>query len=242
MRITLVLPTYNEAENLPKLLPVLMALPLPGLRVLVVDDLSPDGSGQIAERLAAEYPGRIEVLHRSGPRGLGSAYSFGFDHALRGDAEAIAQMDCDFSHPPEKLPELVARLADCDLVQGSRYVPGGGVDDNWPAWRKALSRWANLYARTILRLPVNDVTGAFRLWRRSLLERVPYQQAVSNGYIFLVEILYLAKLQGARFGEVPIYFADRQFGASKMNLRVQLEAALRVWQMVWHYRSRERGD
>ncbi|MBX3049652.1 MAG: polyprenol monophosphomannose synthase [Anaerolineales bacterium] len=238
MRITLVLPTYNEVENLPKLLPVLMALPLPGLRVLVVDDLSPDGSGQIAEQLAAEYPGRIEVLHRRGPRGLGSAYSFGFDHALRGDAEAIAQMDCDFSHPPEKLPEMVAKLADCDLVQGSRYVPGGGVDENWPVWRKALSRWANLYARTILRLPVNDVTGAFRLWRRSLLERVPYQQAVSNGYIFLVEILYLAKLQGARFGEVPIYFADRQFGTSKMNLRVQLEAALRVWQMVWHYRAR----
>lgn len=238
MRITLVLPTYNEAENLPKLLPVLMALPLPGLRVLVVDDLSPDGSGQIAEQLAAEYPGRIEVLHRRGPRGLGSAYSFGFDHALRGDAEAIAQMDCDFSHPPQKLPEMVAKLADCDLVQGSRYVAGGGVDENWPVWRKALSRWANLYARTILRLPVNDVTGAFRLWRRSLLERVPYQQAVSNGYIFLVEILYLAKLQGARFGEVPIYFADRQFGSSKMNLRVQLEAALRVWQMVWHYRAR----
>lgn len=215
-----------------------MALPLPGLRVLVVDDLSPDGSGQIAEQLAAEYPGRIEVLHRRGPRGLGSAYSFGFDHALRGDAEAIAQMDCDFSHPPQKLPEMVAKLADCDLVQGSRYVAGGGVDENWPVWRKALSRWANLYARTILRLPVNDVTGAFRLWRRSLLERVPYQQAVSNGYIFLVEILYLAKLQGARFGEVPIYFADRQFGSSKMNLRVQLEAALRVWQMVWHYRAR----
>ncbi|MCW5878959.1 MAG: polyprenol monophosphomannose synthase [Anaerolineales bacterium] len=238
MRITLVLPTYNEAENLPKLLPVLMALPLPGLRVLVVDDLSPDGTGQIAEQLAAEYPGRLEVLHRRGPRGLGSAYSFGFDHALRGDAEAIAQMDCDFSHPPEKLPEMVAKLADYDLVQGSRYVSGGGVDENWPVWRKALSRWANLYARTILRLPVNDVTGAFRLWRRSLLERVPYQQAVSNGYIFLVEILYLAKLQGARFGEVPIYFADRQFGTSKMNLRVQLEAALRVWQMVWHYRAR----
>lgn len=241
MKITLVLPTFNEAENLPKLVPVLMAMPLPGLRVLVVDDHSPDGTGQIAEQLAAEYPGRVEVLHRQGPRGLGSAYSFGFDHALRGDAEAIAQMDCDFSHPPEKLPAMVAKLAECDLVQGSRYIPGGGVDDNWPLWRKALSRWANWYARSILRLPVHDVTGAFRLWRRDLLERVPYQQAVSNGYIFLVEILYLAKLQGARFGEVPIYFADRQFGDSKMNLRVQLEAALRVWQMVWHYRARGKG-
>ncbi|MCW5876723.1 MAG: polyprenol monophosphomannose synthase [Anaerolineales bacterium] len=238
MKITLVLPTYNEAENLPKLVPVLMDLPLPGLRVLVVDDLSPDGTGQVAEDLARQYPGRIEVLHRQGPRGLGSAYVFGFEHALRGDAETIAQMDCDFSHPPEKLPELVAKLADSDLALGSRYIPGGGVDVNWPFWRKALSRWANFYARSILRLPVHDVTGAYRLWRRELLERVPYQEAVSNGYVFLVEMLYLAKLQGARFGEVPIYFADRQFGASKMNMGVQLEAALRVWQMVWHYRAR----
>lgn len=237
MKITLVLPTFNEAENLPKLVPILMDLALPELYVLVVDDLSPDGTGQIAEDLAREYPGRVEVLHRKGLPGLGRAYIYGFDHALKGDAEAIAQMDCDFSHPPDKLPELVAKLAGCDLALGSRYIPGGGVDHDWPAWRKALSRWANFYARSILRLPVRDVTGGFRIWRREMLERVNYHQVVSNGYIFLVELLYLAKLNGARFGEVPIYFADRQWGKSKMNLKIQLEAALRVWQVLWRYRG-----
>ncbi len=237
MKIMLVLPTYNEAENLPKLIPILMALPLPDLKVLVVDDKSPDRTGEIAEELAKQFPGRIEVLHRSGERGLGRAYVFGFDHALKSDAEAIAQMDCDFSHPPDKLPELVAKLTDCDLALGSRYIPGGGVDKRWPIWRKALSRWGNFYARTILGLPIHDVTGAFRLWRREMLERLPYRQVVSNGYVFIVEILYLAQLHGCRFGEVPIYFADRQWGRSKMNFKIQLEAALRVWQVKWAYRN-----
>lgn len=237
MKITLILPTFNEAENLPKIVPVLMGLPLPDLRLMIVDDLSPDGTGQVAEGVAAEYPGRIDVVHRDGPRGLGRAYVFGFDRALEGGAEAIGQMDCDFSHPPEKLPELAAKVAGCDLALGSRYIPGGGVDRNWPLWRKALSRWGNFYARTILGLPISDVTGGFRLWRRELLERIPYRQVVSNGYIFLVEILYLAKLQGARFGEVPIYFADRQWGHSKMNFRVQIEAAWRVLQVRWRYRN-----
>jgi dolichol-phosphate mannosyltransferase len=237
MKITLILPTYNEAENLPKLLPVLMDLPLPELKVLVVDDQSPDGTGQIAEGIALKFPGRIEVVHRKGPRGLGWAYLFGFDHALAGGAEAIGQMDSDFSHPPDKLPELAAKLDTCDLALGSRYIPGGGVDENWPLWRKALSRWANFYARSILRLPVKDVTGGFRLWRREMLERVNYQQVVSGGYVFLVELLYLAKLNEARFGEVPIYFADRQWGTSKMNFKIQVEAALRVWQVLWRYRN-----
>ena len=237
MRITLVLPTYNEAENLPKLVPILMAQPLPDLKVLVVDDLSPDGTGKIAEDLAKQYLGRVEVLHRSGQPGLGRAYVSGFIYALNSDAEAIGQMDCDFSHPPEKLPELVAKLANCDLALGSRYVPGGRVDENWPAWRKALSRWGNFYARSILGLPIRDVTGGFRLWRREMLERIPLQQVVSNGYVFLVEILYLAHLGGCRFGEVPIYFADRQWGQSKMNFKNQFEAALRVWQVKWRYRN-----
>lgn len=237
MKITLVLPTFNEVENLPKLIAVLMDLPLPELKVLVVDDLSPDGTGDVADQLAAKHAGRVEVLHRSGPRGLGRAYVYGFAHALKGEAEAIGQMDCDFSHPPEKLLELVAKLVECDLALGSRYIPGGGVDENWPIWRKGLSRWANFYARTILGLPVRDVTGGFRLWRREMLERVPYRDVISNGYIFLVEMLYLAQLHGARFGEVPIYFADRQRGKSKMTIRVQLEAAWRVWQLRWRYRQ-----
>jgi dolichol-phosphate mannosyltransferase len=237
MKITLVLPTFNESENLPKLIPILMDLPLPDLKVLIVDDLSSDGTGKIADDLAKSYPGRIEVLHRSGQRGLGRAYVFGFDHALKSDTDAIAQMDCDFSHPPEKLPQLVTKLADCDLALGSRYIPGGGVDQRWPFWRKALSRWGNFYARTILGLPIRDVTGAYRVWRRDMLEKIPYQQVVSNGYVFLVEILHLANLNGCRFGEVPIYFADRQWGQSKMNFRNQIEAALRVWQVKWRYRG-----
>jgi dolichol-phosphate mannosyltransferase len=237
VKITLILPTYNEAENLPRLVPILMALPLPELKLLIVDDRSPDGTGEIAKKLAGEYKGRIEVLHRDGAPGLGRAYVFGFEHALRGDAEAIGQMDCDFSHPPDKLPAFVAKLADCDLALGSRYIEGGGVDEKWPLWRKGLSRWANFYARTILGIPVADVTGGYRLWRRELLERIPYKDVVSNGYVFLVELLYLAKLHGARFGEVPIYFADRQWGHSKMKLGVQLEAALRVWQVLLRYRG-----
>lgn len=229
------LPTYNEAENLPRLAPALFDLGLPELRLLIVDDLSPDGTGRIGEELAKEYPGRVEVLHRQGPRGLGRAYVHGFDHALKSAPDAIGQMDCDFSHPIEKLPELVTKLESCDLALGSRYIPGGGVDERWPVWRKALSRWANFYARSILGLPVRDVTGGFRLWRREMLERIPYRQVVSNGYVFLVELLYLAHLSGCRFGEVPIYFADRKWGESKMKFGVQLEAALRVWQVKWRY-------
>ena len=242
MKITIILPTFNEAENLPRLVPALFELGLPELRLLIVDDLSPDGTGEVAESLVRQYPERVEVLHRKGPRGLGRAYVFGFNHALKSDAEAIGQMDCDFSHPPEKLPALVAKLETCDLALGSRYIPGGGVDERWPAWRKALSRWANFYARSILGLPVRDVTGGFRLWRRELLERIPYQQVVSNGYVFLVELLYLAHLSGCRFGEVPIYFADRKWGESKMNFRVQLEAAWRVWQVKWRYGLLDRGN
>jgi dolichol-phosphate mannosyltransferase len=236
MKITIILPTYNEVENLPRLIPALFDQNVPDLKLLIVDDNSPDGTGEIAEQLARQYPGRIEVLHRDGPRGLGRAYVAGFKHVLQSDAQAIGQMDTDFSHPPDRLPLLVEKLKDCDLALGSRYVPGGGVDEHWPLWRKALSRWANFYARTILGLPVRDVTGAYRLWRRELLARIPYENVVSNGYVFLVEMLHLANQHGAHFGEVPIYFADRKFGESKMNFRVQFEAALRVWQVKWRYR------
>jgi dolichol-phosphate mannosyltransferase len=216
--------------------PALFATGLADLNLLIVDDHSQDGTGLVAERLAKDYPGRIEVLHREGQPGLGRAYVFGFNHALKSDAEAIGQIDADFSHPPEKLPELAARLATCDLALGSRYIPGGGVDKRWPLWRKSLSIWGNFYARSILGLPVRDVTGGFRLWRREVLQRIPYQEVISNGYVFLVEILYLAHKTGCRFGEVPIYFADRKWGESKMNFKVQLEAALRVWQVKWRYR------
>ena len=240
MKTTIVLPTFNEAENLPKLIPALFALDIPDLHILIVDDLSPDGTGDIAEDLARQYLGHIEVMHRQGAPGLGRAYVAGFKHVLAGDSEAIGQMDSDFSHPPERLPAMIDKLTEADLVLGSRYIPGGGVDENWPLWRKGLSRWGNFYARTILSLPVKDVTGAYRFWRRTMLEKIPFEDVVSNGYIFLVEILHLANTRGARFGEVPIYFADRKWGQSKMNLRVQLEAAWRVWQVRWRYRGQKR--
>jgi dolichol-phosphate mannosyltransferase len=233
--LTVVIPTYNEAENLPKLVSALFALPLEDLQVLVVDDNSPDGTGELAEMLAFEHPGKVSVLHRRAKAGLGTAYIAGFQYSLKAGAQAIAQMDADFSHPPEKLVELVAALQDFDLALGSRYVPGGSVDEGWPVWRKGLSAWANFYARTILGLPTRDVTGGFRLWRRETLVRMPLHLVQSNGYAFMIEMVYIAHQLGFSIGEVPIYFADRRWGQSKMSFRIQREAALRVWQMRFRY-------
>lgn len=242
MKTTLILPTYNEAENLQKIIAAILSNKIPELKILIVDDISPDGTGAIADQLAKKYPTQIEVIHRTGLPGLGQAYIAGFNHVLKSDVQVICQMDSDFSHPPEKLPELIAKLENADLVLGSRYIAGGGVDQHWPIWRKGLSRWGNFYARSILGLPVRDVTGAFRAWRREFLEQIPFEDVVSNGYVFLVEILHLAHQAGARFGEVPIYFADRKWGKSKMNFRVQLEAAFRVWQVRWRYRKAKYGS
>ena len=237
MKLIVVIPTYNEAENIPRLAAILLALPVPDLNVLVVDDNSPDGTGQIADRLTAEYPGRIDVLHRSGKLGYGRATTSGFQRALELGADAIATLDADFSHPPELLPGLLEALKSCDIALGSRYVPGGGVDRDWPFWRKGLSRFANFYARTILQLPVHDVTGGYRVYRREALEKMPLERLRSNGYAFLVEVIYVAHRLGFNFKEVPFYFADRRFGQSKMSFRVQREAALRVWQMRFEYRD-----
>jgi dolichol-phosphate mannosyltransferase len=236
-RITVVVPTYNEAENLPKLVSALFSLPLPELDLLVVDDNSPDGTGHLAENFGKEYPGRIAVLHRTSKQGLGTAYIAGFRYALRQGAEAVLQMDADFSHPIEKIPAMVSALAGADVVVGSRYVPGGSVDKDWPFWRKALSAWGNYYARTILRLSLRDVTGGFRLWRCEVLEAIPLEKVKSNGYVFQVEMAYIAVKSGYRFAEVPIYFADRRWGKSKMNFRIQVEAALRTWTLLWRYRD-----
>ncbi len=236
MKTTVVIPTYNEAENLPKLIEALFALPLPELSVLVVDDNSPDGSGEIAEALGRQYAGRVEVMHRSGKLGLGSAYIQGFKRCIQAGAEAIGQMDADFSHPPEKLVELAAALSDADMALGSRYVPGGSLDINWPLWRKGLSGFGNFYARTILGMPLRDVTGGFRLWRRQTLASMPLDRVRSNGYVFQVEMAYVAHRLGFGFKEIPIYFADRRWGQSKMSFRIQIEAALRVWQLPWMYR------
>jgi dolichol-phosphate mannosyltransferase len=235
--ITSVIPTYNEAENLAGLVSALLIPEIPRLRILVVDDNSPDGTGALADNLTGAHPEQVSVLHRARKCGLGRAYLQGFEIALGTDATAIGQMDADFSHPPEKLPEMAAALAHADLVVGSRYVPGGSVDVNWPAWRKHLSAFGNGYARTILGLPLRDVTGGFRLYRRDLLERMPLERVRSNGYVFQVEMAYLGFLCGASFREVPIYFADRRWGESKMSLRIQLEAAIRVWQVKFGYKD-----
>lgn len=236
-RITIIVPTFNEADNLPTLAAALWSLPLEGLRILVVDDNSPDGTGAIADRLAEKEPERLQVIHRTGKLGLGTAYITGFKRALETGSDVIGQMDADFSHSPDYLPSLLEKMDDCDLVLGSRYVKGGAVDERWELGRVLLSWFGNFYARTILGLEVRDATGGYRLWRRPTLEAMPLDRVRSNGYVFQVEMAYLAQRMGFRSCEVPIYFEDRRIGQSKMSFRIQVEAALRVWQLLFKYRD-----
>ena len=238
MRIAVVTPTYNEAENLPKLVSALFTLPL-DLHVLIVDDNSPDGTGRIADELAAK-DSRVRVLHRAGKLGLRSAYLEGFRLVLDDGADAVLQMDADFSHDPAKIPAMAELLKSYDIVLGSRYIKGGSVDEQWPLWRKYLSAFGNFYARTILGLPLHDVTTGFRLWRRETLLGMPFNRIEANGYIFLVEMAYLAHCLEYKIGEVPIYFADRRWGKSKMSFKIQAEAAMRVWAVLWNYRDLRR--
>jgi dolichol-phosphate mannosyltransferase len=222
-------PTYNERLNLAPLVGAL--LQVANLRVLVVDDESPDGTGAEAERLAAASGGRITVLHHQPPRGLGRSYIAGMRAALKSDATHILQMDADLSHDPADVPRLLAATADADLVIGSRYVRGGQLR-NWPAHRVLLSGFANRYVRAITRLQVNDCTSGFRCWRRELLERMPLDSIVSDGYAFLVELAWEADRAGGRIAEVPIVFVERAAGASKMSGRVIAESALLPWMLV----------
>jgi dolichol-phosphate mannosyltransferase len=223
-----VVPTFNEAENLPPLVERLMALPVP-VDVLVVDDASPDGTGKIAEDLGRRTGGRVRVLNRPGKLGLGTAYLAGFGLGLADGYRHIVQMDADFSHDPARVPRLLKALEKADLAIGSRYVPGGGVLD-WGFLRRAVSRGGSLYARLLLAVPVNDVTGGFKAWRRETLERVGIERVRSNGYCFQVEMTYRAFRRGARILEVPIVFPDRRVGKSKMSRRIFLEA---VWRVPW---------
>jgi dolichol-phosphate mannosyltransferase len=236
-KLTVVIPTYNEAENLESIAAELWVLPIPDLKILVVDDASPDGTGKIADDLAAAHPGRLSVIHRRGKLGLGSAYITGFKAALEGDAEAIAQMDADFSHDPGYLPEFMDKLESADAVFGSRYVPGGKLDERWGFGRVLLSAFGNLYARLILGLQIKDATGGYRLWRRETLQVMPLDSIRSNGYVFQVEMSYVAQKLGFHTIESPIYFEDRRIGQSKMTLRIQLEAAYRVWQVRYLHRN-----
>jgi len=240
LRITVVTPTYNEAENLPKLVSALFSLPL-DLCILVVDDNSPDGTGRIADELAVQHPGRVDVLHRPGKMGLRSAYLNGFQRVMDGNAQAIVQMDADFSHDPSVLATMEMLLESHDLVLGSRYIPGGSVDERWPAWRKNLSAFGNFYARAILNLPLHDVTTGYRMWRRETLQQMPMERIQSSGYVFQVEMAYLAYCLDFKIGETPIYFPDRQWGKSKISFKIQSEAAFRVWQVWWGYRDLKRA-
>jgi dolichol-phosphate mannosyltransferase len=236
LNTTFVIPTYNEAQNLPKLVDAVLSLPVT-VNLLIVDDNSPDGTGDLAEQLKAQYPGRIQVMHRKGKLGLGSAYIQGFQQAIRDGADFIGQMDADFSHPIDKIPVLMETLECCDFVIGSRYVAGGKLDENWPFWRKWLSGFGNFYARTILGLKIRDVTGGFRLWKKETLSAMPLERVKSNGYIFQVEMSYLATLLGFSCKETPIYFADRRWGESKMSFRIQIEAAYRTWVLMGLYKD-----
>lgn len=235
-QLTVVIPTYNEAENLPTLSAELWALPIPDLKILIVDDASPDGTGEIAEELASRQPDRISVIHRTGKLGLGSAYITGFRKALESGAEAVAQMDADFSHSPSYLPNFIENLEHADAVFGSRYVKGGQLDEHWGIGRVFLSWFGNAYARAILGLKVLDTTGGYRLWRRDTLIGMPLDRIRSNGYVFQVEMALVAQRLGYRITEMPIYFKERRIGTSKMTLRIQIEAAVRVWQLLLLHR------
>jgi len=227
MRATVCLPTYNERENLEAMIRALGRVLRPGDRVLVIDDDSPDGTGELADRLAAELD-FVEVLHRGRKDGLGPAYLAGFRHVLAGDAELVLEMDCDFSHDPNAVPRLIAAAEEgADLVLGSRYVPGGSIP-NWGAIRRAISAAGNVYARIFLQDRVRDLTGGFKCFRRHVLETIDLDAIHSKGYAFQIETTYRAQRAGFRVVEVPISFTDREEGHSKMSRAIVLEAVWRV--------------
>ena len=225
-KIYIIIPTYNEKENILKLVPKIFALPVGDLHLLIVDDSSPDGTGQAAEQLRAAYPA-LSVLHRPGKAGLGTAYVAGFKQALEGGAEFIFEMDADFSHDPAYVPQLLAAAQSADLVLGSRYVQGGGVS-NWGLARRLISRFGNAYARLILGLPYRDLTGGFKCYRRAALEKIDLDRLSWVGYNFQIETTYRAHRLGCKIVEVPIVFYERAQGKSKFDFRIMIESFWKV--------------
>jgi dolichol-phosphate mannosyltransferase len=223
VRATVCLPTYNERENIE---PMLHALAAKGVRVLVIDDNSPDGTGEIADRLARELDG-VEVLHRERKEGLGPAYLAGFRRALADGAELVLEMDCDFSHSPDDVPRLIAAAESADLVIGSRYVPGGSIG-NWGLVRRFVSAGGSLYARVLLGVPIRDLTGGFKCYRRTVLETIDLDAIESKGYAFQIETTYRTLRAGFRVEEIPIHFVDREEGGSKMSRAIVAEAVWKV--------------
>lgn len=249
LRVTVVIPTYNEAENVPLISEALLQLPIAQLQVLIVDDNSPDGTGKVCDQLLVRYNSgtsstrrRFDVLHRQGKGGLGTAYVAGMTKALKDGADFVVQMDADFSHSPDYImPMLGVMLAtNADVVIGSRYVPGGSLDERWETGRRWLSSWANLYTRIVLRLRIRDMTAGFKLWRRQALLDIGLDRIRSNGYSFQVEMAFLSEKLGFRIIEIPIHFEDRRVGRSKMDMPVKLESAWRTWQVRWRYRGLQR--
>ena len=244
-RVIVVLPTFNERENITRIVPALFALDIPNFHLLVVDDSSPDGTGKIAEELGekAAYKGRLHVLHRSEKQGLGPAYIEGFKRALALGADLVIQMDADLSHQPKYIPPLLEEARRFDMVIGSRYAAGGSVDEGWGPLRKLLSWWANrVYTPAILGVPIRDATGGFRVYQRDCLIGMDLDKVKANGYVFMVELAYVAHRLDYRIGEIPIHFPDRQHGDSKMSSGIAFEAALRVWQIKLRHRSLKPAD
>lgn len=234
-KVTVVVPTYNERDNLPKIVDLLAGLNFPNLQVLVVDDNSPDGTGEVADKLAVEGPIPVSVLHRTAKDGLGRAYIAGMTKALTDGADIVIQMDADLSHPTTAISGMVEKLTTTDaaVVLGSRYVPGGATASEWPWHRKALSTWANFYVNTILRLKVKDATAGFKAWKAATLRAINVDSVQSNGYAFQVEMNYRVVQRGMTIAEYPIRFEERSEGVSKMSLGVQMESALVPWKLLF---------
>ena len=232
-----VIPTYNEADNLPRIADALFDLGIPGMELLVVDDNSPDGTGRVAENLTSVYNGKLHLIKRPGKLGLGTAYVQGFNWALEHDAAYIIQMDADFSHSPHYLCTFLELIKDYDVVVGSRYVLGGRVDERWGWGRWFLSWWANsVWVRMLLGSKTRDATAGFKCWRASALRAIGLERINSNGYIFQVEMCFVAEKIGLRIWETPIYFEDRRIGQSKMSWDIKIEAALRVFEIRLRHR------
>ena len=233
-----VIPTYNERVNLPVLVAELMKFS--NIRVLVVDDSSPDGTGEVADGLARDYRGRVDVLHRTGKKGFGRSYIDGIHKALGEPIDVLCQMDADLSHDPRHLPDLVAATAHADVVIGSRYVPGGAIV-NWPLRRRVLSRVANFYIRAVTQLGVSDCTSGYRCWRRSAMAALPLDDFISDGYSFLVEMLFIAARRGCHITEVPITFVERREGESKISRAVLIESAITPWRLIASRNTRRKA-
>ena len=233
MKTLVLIPTYNEKDNIPILVTELMSIP--GVSVMVLDDQSPDGTGKVADELGVTFPGRVQALHRTGQRGLGVSYLEGFHRAINSDYDFVCQMDADLSHDPKYLPEMIAQAAaGADLVIGSRYLNGISVV-NWPLRRIILSSCANFYIRTVTGLHMRDITTGYRCWRRESLAKLPLDRIVSDGYAFLLDVTFMAADAGLRIVESPIIFVERRIGASKLSSGVLIESLFTPWKLIMRH-------